>query len=66
MDPDTQEPYDTLTPVAVDWCRAVNSSANKVSEIIDNNDDKVLWSSVIIDDTTVLHVEHIYVCLALK
>jgi len=38
---DTQEPYDTLTMVAVDWCRSVGSNANKVSDIIDNRDEKV-------------------------
>jgi len=41
VDVDTQEPYDTLTPIAVDWCRSVGSDANKVSDIIDNGDDKV-------------------------
>jgi len=41
VDPDTQEPFDTLTPVAVDWCRSVGSSANTVSDIIDNGDEKV-------------------------
>jgi len=38
---DTLEPYDTLTPVTVDWCRSVGSSANKISDIIDNGDEKV-------------------------
>ena len=40
-DPDTQEPYDTLKPSTVEWCRSVGSDAKTVSEIIDNNDEKV-------------------------
>jgi len=50
VDAETLEPYDTLTPVTVDWCRSVGSDANKVSDIIDNSDDKVgyvsTWSRV--------------------
>ena len=41
VDPDTLEPYDTLKPTAVDWCRSVGSDSKTVSEIIDNNDEKV-------------------------
>ena len=44
VDVDTQEPFDTLTPAAVDWCRSVGSDANKVSDIIDNGDEKVCGS----------------------
>jgi len=38
---DTMEPYDTLTPVALDWCRENGSQATTVSEIIDSGDNKV-------------------------
>ena len=41
VDVDTGEPYDTLTPLAVDWCRSVDSNATKVTDIVDNNDEKV-------------------------
>ena len=35
------EPTDKLTPLALDWCKKVGSAATTVTELLNNNDDKV-------------------------
>ncbi|XP_013385720.1 long-chain-fatty-acid--CoA ligase ACSBG2 isoform X3 [Lingula anatina] len=39
---DNGAPTDKLSKVATDWCRSLGSSASTVSDILDNNDAKVL------------------------
>ena len=41
MDPDTNEPTDDLTPQAASLIAAKGSSATKISQIIDNQDQAV-------------------------
>jgi len=42
VDAETGEPFDTMTPVAIDWCRSVGCNLTKVSDIIDYSTEKVL------------------------
>ena len=42
IDLDTGTPLDDLTPEAVAWCRGVGCQANKLSDILNNNDETVM------------------------
>ena len=41
VDAESGEPFDTLTPVALDWCRSVGCNLTKVSDIIDYSNETV-------------------------
>jgi len=41
VDGETGEPFDTLTAVAVDWCRSVGCNLTRVSDIIDYSNETV-------------------------
>jgi len=41
VDAESGEPFDTLTPVAIDWCRSVGCNLTKVSDIIDYSNETV-------------------------
>ena len=42
MDLDNGSPLDDLTAEALAWCRAIGCLANKLSDILNNNDEKVM------------------------
>ena len=42
LDLDTGVPLDELTPEAVAWCRGIGCQATKLSDILNNNDEKVM------------------------
>ena len=39
---DTGAPLDDLTPEAITWCKDVGCQATKLSDILNNNDEKVM------------------------
>ena len=42
MDPDTGEPSDNLTEVAVKFCKSLTCEAKTVSGILSSNDEKIM------------------------
>ncbi|XP_071539026.1 long-chain-fatty-acid--CoA ligase ACSBG2-like isoform X5 [Panulirus ornatus] len=42
MNLDTGEPYDTLTPACIDWCRSVGSSAKTVQDVLAGPDVNIM------------------------
>jgi len=42
VDSDTMMPKDELTKATIAWCKSIGSNATKVSEIVENKDEKVL------------------------
>ena len=46
VDLDTMEPTNQLSPVAVDFCRGLGSTARTVQDVLDGPDDKVSDPSV--------------------
>lgn len=42
MNPDTAEPTDNLTSIAIEFCKSVGSNAKTVSEILSTKDEKIM------------------------
>lgn len=42
VDPDTGEPSDNLTDIAIEFCKSVGSEAKTVSEILATKDEKIM------------------------
>ena len=42
VDPDTGEPSDNLTDIAIEFCKSVGSEAKTVTEILSTKDEKIM------------------------